>query len=282
MDNQPQPLPSQFFTAEAQYLLDASAVTEAKYVELARERAQQQTEAEAGANQAAAAIDAERRAAESLTDAELRDALQQAIGSYDYALNQVGIAEANVDRAKQRMDAADAELADYADLDDQITAHHVVQIKQGTDHPLPAALHAAEQQRGQLVDRIAANHRVHATLANELQEAQRHLAAAEAARSRAASYVIAKFYDAVATDLSCAIDQVVVLRRKLVSAAAVWIASPGGAAPLGLSSKAKSAVHRQINDVQPETIQIDAVRDWHTRLLNSADANATWSVLLLA
>src|SRR4051812_16391897 len=94
--------PSQFFSDETAYLLDSSAKTEAKYIALARERAQQLQESEAESKAAAAAIESERRKAESLTESELRDVLQESIDTYDIALNQVGIAEANVKRAALR------------------------------------------------------------------------------------------------------------------------------------------------------------------------------------
>ena len=74
-----EPLPSAFFTDESQYLLDASAQTERRYVEMAKERARQQSEADAAGNAAVALIKSERRAAEQRTDAELRDMLQQTI-----------------------------------------------------------------------------------------------------------------------------------------------------------------------------------------------------------
>ena len=83
-----------------------------------------------------------------------RDALRSAKDAYDAALDQQRRAQSVVERAKQRMDAADAEMQSFADLDAQITAWTAQQIRDDVAAEMPFALANAQRERSRAIDRL--------------------------------------------------------------------------------------------------------------------------------
>ena len=130
-------LPEGMFSADAQALIQASEETEQKFIALQQERNRQQQEAIAAANDAALKLAEEARIIETVSEEGLREQLHEAIAARSDAYVQLGIAEENEQRAAQRMQNADTELLDYADLDAKIADWNVRQIKRNLHDQLP-------------------------------------------------------------------------------------------------------------------------------------------------
>ena len=207
-----------------------------------------------------------------LTDAELRSLLAEAITEYDRCLLAVGTAEGNLARSQARMDEADKQLHSFAELDAEIASHRVAQIKQDRHDPLPAALQQAQVQRGALIDDIDAAHRAHQRLEAELADAKRELATATALRVHVAAFVVARHAEDLAHHLGRAMDVVEHLRRRLLSASAMWISTSTGATSLPLGPRARATVHRELQPAMSLPAYTAAFKSWHDRLLNDANA----------
>jgi len=100
-----------FFSPEAQHLLEQSAVTERQIAERLR---RQQQPAPRDDVPPVPSFDPH------LNEDQTRQRLALAIKAHDAAMVVVGTAEANLTRAKARVDEADKALGNYADLDQQI------------------------------------------------------------------------------------------------------------------------------------------------------------------
>jgi hypothetical protein len=249
--------------------LDESVATERKFLDAARQRSQAQNAASEAAFRAALTTASDRQHLDASTEDELRQDLLDTILGYDNALMRLGMAEATVARAKQRMEEADAELTDYADLEANIVEFHTDQIRRNRNDELPLALANAERARARVIDRLDACHKAHQQLEREWRLATQVLASAAAQRDRAAVQVIQKSTDRLAEQLELATSAVLALRQQLRSAGAVWLPSVNG--PLPLSKAAKTALRPPV-EPKPDKETEAAYRTWHRALINDADA----------
>ena len=252
--------------------LDASAETERRFVALTRERNRKITEDAQRAYQQAQLLNTERSIVDTLSDTELRDKLQEMIAQYDAALVVVGVAQANVERARERMETADADLHAYADIDDRIVAWRVDQLRRNLDQPMPSDLLHKQAERGRIADRIHIEHKAFERLSYELKDAEAKLAEVAERRSQVASFVILKHANAIATELSEALDVVNEKRRQLASIGSTWVKLGNGTVPLALSPFAKDTLNAYAEIPGPASSYQAAVRDWHNRLINDAYA----------
>ena len=267
-----QSLPEGMFSADAQALIQASEETEQKFIALQRERNRQQQEAIEAANDAALKLAEEARLLETLSEEGLREQLHEAIAARSDAYIQLGIAEENEQRACQRMQNADIELLDYADLDAKIADWNVRQIKRNLHDQLPSELAQAQRQRGIVIDQLDAAHKAHDVLQGELNAAQNALRDRDDIRARAAAHVIAKYIDTLAAQLDVAIATMVELQRKIITAGSLWVSNPNGPMPLRLSATAINMVHRQLEEPCTDPTYMHTIREWHTRLLDDLRA----------
>jgi hypothetical protein len=253
--------------------LDDSAAVEAIYTEQVRERMRVQAEQIEQAVAASNAAGEQRRAAERLSEAECRDALRDAITAYDECKHRFDEAETNLHRAQQRMDEADIQLADYADLDEQITQHHTRQIELDRHDPLPVELADAQIERSKIVDLIQAVHRVHQRLQQDAAQAALALERVAEQVATCATHIVLKHADDVAAELEAVEAQALALRTKLATCAATFLAFPGGTASLlSLSVMARDALVKPAEQAQPDSSYGSTIRDWFQALQQNADA----------
>jgi hypothetical protein len=254
----------------AQVALDESAATEAKFAALAKQRGQQNAQQAEAAYRASATANRERVYWETLTDDQLRNVLLDCIHAVSDATIKLQIAESNVARAKQRMQDADDDMAEFTDLDEDIASWTVERIKADESTDLPVDLLNAQQARGRVIDKVHSAHIAHDRLQQELKEAAEHLADVESQRAKAALAVVTKSTDAIADELEAALATVINLRQRLSSMAGVWLIPGSGALPL--TSRARNALLRHLDEATPHKDTQEATRDWYQRLLTDADA----------
>jgi hypothetical protein len=216
---------------------------------------------------------ATQQAQDALAGMPPRDALRQAQQAHRAALADRDRAAELAERAEQRAAAADAELADFADLDEKITAHYVRQIESDATAELPYPLARAQAERGKVVDKIAAAHKAHARLAAQAKAAEQHVQQALQQLQAAATRVITQHAEAMANELIEAEQNARDKRTQLLSLARSWLPS-GHPGPTALPAR----VHKLLTSAPPQATEDgDAIkrwRAWHERLVD--DADATW------
>lgn len=259
---------------EAIAALDASEKTEGELIRRFRERQRITTEEAQAAQRQAEALLTEQRIASTRSETELRDILRDAIVYYDAAADALHVADTLEQRAQERMDAIDAELADYADLDDQIAEFSVSQIREDKHDLLPADLDAAQLARGRLVDRIDAGHKAYAKLHAEAEAARQELQKASQRRSVAAAHIVRLRADEVAQELETIEEARYKLRVQLTSFGGLWLNFPNGSASLlGLTVRARDTLMKDRPEAQVDSGYSANVRDWFNRLMNDHEAD---------
>lgn len=151
-----------------------------------------------------------------------RERLRFAIASHDYAVDVLALAQANVQRAQQRVDDADAQLQGFSDLDERIDEALVRQIKAGEDSSLPADLLDVQTARGKLVDRITSERRALVRLRQELTDAEVATGHTLRNRSLAAQAMVMQYGERLAVELQAADAKAATLRTIITTLANTW------------------------------------------------------------
>jgi DNA repair ATPase RecN len=256
--------------------LDESARSEARFIEQVRERTRAATELLDRQTRETNAAVAARHAAEQLSEEERRDLLRAAISEHQRLAAIATTAGDNLARVQQRIDQAESELASVSDLDQRVTAWNADQIRQGLDDEPPYELTAAQRERSRLMDRIDTARTVQRSLQAEATAAQQELQQAAEQCALRASYVVLASADLLADELQRLEVRTSILRMQLTTAAATWLAFPGGTTnALGLSVKARDILMRSHEPPQPNASYSTDLRNWFARLQSDPDATLT-------
>jgi hypothetical protein len=224
-----------------------------------------------GVSNTAPAGIATQQAQDALVGMPPRDALRAAQQAHREAVAARDRAQELADRAKQRAEQADAELADYADLDERITAFYVRQIESDAQAELPYPLARAQAERGKVVDKIAAAHKPHARLAGQTKAADQQVQQAHRQLQAAATRVITQHAEELADELADAEQDACDKRTQLLSLARSWLplGQPG---PTALPPRVQKLLTNAPPRAHEDGDAIARWRDWHQRLIDDADA----------
>jgi hypothetical protein len=216
-----------------------------------------------------------------------RAALRDSIRNRDAMQERVHHAQAAERRGRELLDAAEAELASFGDVDAAILNHRADKIKRAAtggpspDMSLPDVLVKRRTARDEAREHVAATKVAHESLVSDLGHAQNALRQAEQHVSDAATAVLVEEGVAVAAALRAALENVWQSYDVLNALAGCWLAYAQGSHPIRLPSDAVRTLqfitaldHRQhpggTNVAFNRATQ--QWRNWHKMLCKDSDA----------
>lgn len=257
----PAPFIRHEMSSEATYLIDQSADTERKFI--ARRKL---------AEPPPPPVPEPPPFEPMLSEAQQRQRLSGAIEACSKAQTAFTLAAELVERSQQRLAMLGDKVRSFGNLDQDITAHYVHQVRADNTDALPPSLAAAMAERGSLTDELDATQRAHAVLVAELESADNRLKLTLAERTHAAAYVVANHADMLAIQLNSLLDECDELRRTIVSIGSIWLSTSLGASAMPLTSRARTALNRQLVEVHPVPSLVSVLRDYMKKLEGNAAA----------
>jgi hypothetical protein len=213
--------------------------------------------------------------AASLTEAELREHLTEAIEAYDHAFSALQIAGADVARATERSNAAKAEeLSRFNLLDQRMTSWRVEQVRQNLSDPVPHDLLVERARRAELADVVQSTTAALTQLQQEWKERQAELEQADKNRRMAAIALITKHADSIATSITEQIDLLTEQRHQLQSIASTWVRIDAGSQPIPVSQIVRNALRLSVEEPASLPAYQATTREWFENLLTAPDAEA--------
>ena len=190
----------------------------------------------------------------------------------DLATARADVAKARqaADRASARRDKAEADLAQYASLDDEIEEAVATAIRDDTDDTLPTHLAMASRDRAIGVDRLDHAIRAERRLASELRNVEANCEVAEKRVKAIASVLVMQQAEELAHELAEVEAKALALQERLLALAHSFLPSHNGAA-----MALPASVVKAINDPKPVPEKRDAlVSDWrsmHAMYVNAVE-----------
>ena len=164
--------------------------------------------------------------------------------------------------AQQRIMRCDQEIANYADLDDQVASWLVEQLKAGEDHSeLPYHLDSAQRDRSRCLDRREIAHAASLRLQSEARLAESNQGLAERRVKAIATLIVNRQAEALAEERRALDAKILAIDEELASLPIAYL--PGSS---GQPSALPPAVIRAITEprVAPKQ-RPELVEQWRTR-----------------
>ena len=211
-----------------------------------------------------------------LNEADARDRLRKAIAELETAEAETFQAAILVTRTQKKTAELTDQIAQYDTLDEEVLQHQLESIKRGRDNTdLPANLAYRLKERAKLADRLNATTRAVDRLSFEARHLDTEAHQRRQRVSQAAQMVIGCIVESHIDSLIAIERQAAELRRSFASYGRAWFPGVGtGPKTATLSVRMYSVINEPPANVgvEPDQAAIDALLQWHTRLLTDADA----------
>jgi hypothetical protein len=189
-------------------------------------------------------------------DGDPLEGVQAAKQAHAEAVSALAAAQEVYDRALARMEKCEQDLQSHADLDAEIEAWTVRQLKENRTTDLSYAFKTRLTERAQAKDRFDIAKAAQAKLQRELATAQGTARQAERFVKAAASAYIMRQAEEMVEDLRRAEAAAVECRSILLSLGAAWLPGLHGAYPLPASIAAALNAPMATADIDPKAVTI--------------------------